>query len=127
MTEYSATTERIQVNVKSVYLDGQSSVYEKKFVFAYFIHIHNQGDEQVQLMRRHWLIRDSRGNLEELEGEGVVGKQPILRPDEVFEYNSICVLKDFLGWMEGSYLMKKSSGEIIRIYIPRFTLRALAN
>jgi ApaG protein len=99
----------------------------RKFVFAYFIRIENHGAGEVQLLRRHWIIRDGNGGVQEVEGEGVVGQQPVLAPGGTHVYNSFCVLPTFEGTMEGTYLMQRESGERFRAQIPRFHLRALAN
>lgn len=127
MQMYTATTKDITVVVRPVYLDGQSDALARKFVFAYFIRIENKSGEPVQLLRRHWLIRHSNGRQEEVEGEGVIGKQPIINPGQAHEYNSFCILETMEGSMEGTYLMSRTSGEQFRVVIPRFTLRALAN
>jgi ApaG protein len=124
---FIATTEDITVTVRPAYLDGQSDMIQKKFVFAYFIRIENNGREKVQLLRRHWIIHHSTGKIEEVDGEGVIGKQPVLAPGQVHEYNSYCVLESFEGTMEGTYLMRRSSGETFKVIIPRFVLRAAAN
>ena len=124
---YSATTEGIKITARPVFLEGKSDILERKFVFAYFITIENHGIEPVQLLRRHWLINHSGGRLEEVEGEGVVGKQPYISPGEAHEYNSFCVLDSFEGSMEGTYLFKRSSGEYFRATIPRFRLAAATN
>lgn len=127
MTTYIATTEGIKVQVRPVYLDGQSDVMAKKFVFAYFIRIENHGKETVQLLRRHWFITDASGEVKEVEGEGVIGKKPVILPGNAHEYNSFCILETFDGAMEGTYLMERESGEQFHVKIPRFTLRAAAN
>ena len=127
MTTYTATTEGIRITVQPVYLDGQSDVLQRKFVFAYFIRIENGSSQTVQLMRRQWFIRHSSGRIEEVEGEGVVGRQPTIRPGSSHEYNSYCVLETMEGAMEGTYLMKRENGENFRVAIPTFTLRAMGN
>jgi ApaG protein len=127
MTAYTATTNNITVTAQPLYLDGQSDMMEKKFVFAYFIRIENNGDEPIQLLRRHWYIHDSHGGVKEVEGEGVIGKQPVIQPGDAHEYNSLCVLETFEGFMEGTYLMQREDGDRFRITIPRFHLRAAAN
>jgi len=81
----------------------------------------------VQLLRRHWFIYDANGHTKEVEGEGVVGKQPLIKPDGTHEYNSFCVIETLEGSMEGTYLMKRPNGELFFVVIPRFPLRALAN
>ncbi|MBM4161693.1 MAG: Co2+/Mg2+ efflux protein ApaG [Ignavibacteria bacterium] len=127
MLAYAATTEGIRIVVQPVYLDGQSEVLHRKFVFAYFIRVENHSHERVQLLRRHWFIRHSSGRVEEVEGEGVVGKQPIIPPGKSFEYNSYCILETLEGSMEGTYLMQRQNGGLFRVTIPKFTLRAMAN
>ncbi len=127
MNKFVATTEDITVTVRPVYLDGQSDMIAKRFVFAYFIRIENNGKEGVQLLRRHWSINHASGKTEEVDGEGVVGKQPVIRPGDAHEYNSYCVLETFEGSMEGTYLMKRPNGETFNVAIPRFILRAAAN
>ncbi len=127
MTLYTATTESIKVNVRAIYLDGQSDILARKFVFAYFIRIENHGNEPVQLLRRHWFIHDSSSDVKEVEGEGVIGKTPRINPGESHEYNSFCVLETFEGYMEGTYLMQRVNGSLFDVKIPRFVLRAMAN
>ena len=127
MVPYVATTDDITVTVRPVYLDSQSDMMNRRFVFGYFIRISNNSSDEVQLLRRHWLIRDSDGRLQEVEGEGVVGEQPVIVPGDEHRYNSFCVLETFEGSMEGSYLMQRPNGERFRIAIPRFDLRAAAN
>jgi ApaG protein len=127
MKVYSATTEGITVTAQPIYLDGQSDSLNYKFVFAYIIIIRNDGDEAVQLLRRHWYIHDERGETKEVEGEGVVGKQPLIEPGSEHRYNSFCILETFQGYMEGTYLMQRPNGQQFTITIPRFTLRAAAN
>lgn len=127
MTTYTATTEGIRITVQPVYLDGQSDVLQRKFVFAYFIRVENHSSQAVQLTRRHWFIHHSSGRVEEVEGEGVVGKQPTIRPGKFHEYNSYCILETLEGTMEGTYLMQRENGELFRTTIPKFTLRAMGN
>ena len=127
MKSYIATTERITISAQPIYIDGQSDSVTHKFVFAYFIRIQNDSDETVQLLRRHWFIHDANGNTKEVEGEGVVGKQPVIHPGDAHEYNSFCILETFEGYMEGTYLMQRENGDMFSVAIPRFNLRAAAN
>ena len=127
MSTYTATTEGITVTAHPVYIDGQSDIINRKFVFAYFIRIANNTDGSVQLIRRHWLISDSGGEVKQVEGEGVVGKQPLILPGHSHDYNSFCVLETFEGAMEGTYTMRRENGEEFKVIIPRFVLRAAAN
>ena len=127
MIPYVATTEGITITVRPVYLDQESDFLNNRFVFAYFIRIENNSDEDVQLLRRRWLIKEIDGKVQEVEGDGVVGVQPTISPGKVHEYNSYCVLATFEGSMDGSYLMERADGERFRVAIPLFNLRAAAN
>jgi ApaG protein len=127
MTSYSMTTDEVTVIVRPIFLDGQSDVIGRRFVFGYFIRVENHGGDEVQLLRRHWVISDGDGQVQEVEGAGVVGRQPVIRPGSAHEYNSFCILETFEGWMEGTYLMQRGSGERFRAAIPRFVLRAASN
>lgn len=124
---YTSITKNILVTVQPVYLDGQSSWMEKKFTFAYFIKITNNSNSTVKLLRRHWFINDGDNSVKEVEGDGVVGKQPTLKPGKSHEYNSFCILENMEGSMEGTYLLVGKNGEEFKISIPKFTLRANAN
>ncbi len=127
MVSYDATTADVTVTVRPVYLDGQSDVVARRFVFAYFVEIENHGPEEVQLLRRHWTITDGDGHVQEVEGEGVIGRQPVLAPGARHVYHSFCVLPTFEGAMQGTYLMQRPDGGRFRARIPRFPLVALAN
>ncbi len=125
MLAYAAQTEALRVTVRPVWLETQSEPLAGKFTFAYFVEITNEGLAEVQLLRRHWFIRDAAGHIEEIEGEGVIGQQPVIAPGATHRYNSYCVLRTFTGAMEGTYLMQRPSGERFRITIPRFDLVAM--
>jgi ApaG protein len=127
MQTYIATTENITVSVRPIYLDGQSDPMSRKFVFAYFVRVENEGDREVQLLRRHWFIHDGHDDVKEVEGDGVIGKQPVIPPGEAHEYSSFCVLESFEGFMEGTYLMVRPNGDRFKVTIPRFNLRAASN
>ncbi len=127
MVPYVATTEEITITVRPVYLDSQSDFASKRFVFGYFIKIDNNSNEEVQLLRRHWVIKETLGRMEEVEGEGVIGQQPVILPGRAHEYNSYVVLQSFEGTMEGTYLMQRPNGSRFRVVIPCFFLRAAAN
>lgn len=113
---------RIEIEVATAYIDEQSDPVESRYVFAYRITIRNIGSASVQLINRHWIIRDARDQVQEVQGEGVVGKQPRLSPGESFEYTSGAVLETPVGTMEGSYGMQDDSGLSFRAPIPAFTL-----
>src|SRR6185312_11973039 len=89
---------------------------------AYRVTIENGGEEQVQLLRRHWRITDGIGRLQEVSGLGVVGEQPTLKPGESYEYTSSCPLSTPSGLMTGTYQMINQAGEYFEIAIPMFSL-----
>ena len=127
MIPYVATTEDITVTVRPVYLDSQSDFFNKRFVFGYFIRIENHSLVEVQLLRRYWRIEEYGGRVQEVEGKGVIGKQPLILPGADHTYSSYSILNTFEGAMEGHYTMERPDGERFRVVIPRFNLRALAN
>ncbi len=119
---YEKTTRSIFVSVNPYYLAEQSSPDEDRFVWAYTVKIENRGGETVQLLRRHWRITDKFGRLQEVEGPGVVGEQPVLKPGDSFEYTSGCPLPTPSGIMAGRYQMTTQGGEQFDIEIPAFSL-----
>jgi ApaG protein len=119
---YAATTRNITVSVQPYFLADQSVPDADHFVWAYHVRIRNNGRETVRLLTRHWVITDSTGHLQEVRGEGVVGKQPVLRPGETFEYASGAPLATPSGMMMGSYRMQSESGESFDVAIPAFSL-----
>ena len=119
----------IAVRVVSAHIPDESDLsdpYDRKYVFAYYIEIENTGDRTVKLMSRHWWITDEHGQVREVEGEGVIGKQPVLAPGQVFSYSSWCVLPTPSGRMRGSYSMADLSGESFEVPVPQFNLTASA-
>ena len=110
------------IDVDTRFLDDQSVPEEGRFVFAYTIHIRNRGRVPAQLLRRHWVITDANGKVETVEGEGVVGEQPWLRPGEDFRYTSGAILETSLGTMQGSYDMLADDGTRFDAPIAQFTL-----
>jgi ApaG protein len=119
---YTATTHAIQVTVNPQYLPDQSDPAKAQFVWAYQVRIENKGDVAVQLQSRHWKITDGLGRRQEVKGPGVVGKTPMLRPGEVFEYTSGTPLSTPSGIMGGTYQMVSETGERFDIEIPTFSL-----
>ena len=105
-----ALTNGILVTVKSAYMPERSTPTLRRFAFAYTVTIANEGSDTAQLVRRHWIITDGEGKIEEVEGEGVVGEQPVLGPGESFEYTSWCQLATPSGSMQGSYRMVNATG-----------------
>ena len=121
-TLYRAITKEIAVSVMPTYLDAQSSPGSSQYFWAYRVIIENLGHETVQLLSRHWMITNARGELTEVKGEGVVGQQPVLKPGESYEYTSGAPLNTTSGMMGGAYQMETESGERFDIEIPTFSL-----
>src|SRR3954463_11651852 len=119
---YSETTRGITVTVRPVFLENRSSPIEHQYFWAYFIRIENNGSEPVRLMRRYWRITDSMGRVHEVRGDGVVGKQPLIEPGEVFEYDSGTPLTTPSGIMVGAYEMTSNGGTSFDIAVPAFSL-----
>ncbi|PRD48730.1 Co2+/Mg2+ efflux protein ApaG [Sphingobacterium haloxyli] len=118
-------TSGIKVSVEVVYQPEYSSPDKMHFMFSYQITIENLSDITIQLIHRHWDIFDSIGEFKQVEGEGVVGEQPILAPGTVYQYVSGCNLKSEIGYMEGYYeMIKEVDGSIFHVDIPRFNLIA---
>ena len=117
------TTMGVTVSVSTNYLPDYSSPLQQHFVFAYKITIQNNSEYTVKLLRRHWHIFDSNGVVREVEGEGVVGQQPVLEPGESHQYVSGCNLKTNIGKMNGTYLFERlMDGKQFQVSIPDFTL-----
>lgn len=112
----------LEITISTHFLDDQSAPEEDRFVFAYTIQIHNSGAQPAQLVRRHWVITDANGKVQEVRGDGVVGEQPWLRPGEDFEYTSGAVLETSVGTMAGSYELLADDGTVFEAPIPPFTL-----
>ena len=121
-TPYRANTRGIAVRVEPTYLETRSSPDSSQYFWAYRVIIENQGRETVQLLRRHWMITNARGELTEVKGPGVVGEQPVLKPGESFEYTSGAPLDTPSGMMGGAYQMESERGERFDIEIPTFSL-----
>src|SRR5580658_4607162 len=121
-TPYIAHTREISVSVEPTYLEANSSPASSQYFWAYRVVIENQGLETVQLLNRHWMITNARGELNEVKGPGVVGEQPVLKPGESYQYTSGTPLNTPWGMMGGSYQMESESGELFDIEIPTFSL-----
>lgn len=116
------TQYAFSVSVQTIYLPDQSNVEENKFAFAYTVTITNVGNIAAQLISRHWLITDSNEDVQEVKGLGVVGAQPLLNPNQQFEYTSGTVLKTQEGKMQGSYFIVAVDGTRFEAIIAPFVL-----
>lgn len=119
----TAITLGVKISVETTYQDDHSNPGNHHFMFAYRIMIENLTDYTVQLQRRQWFIFDSSGAQREVEGEGVVGEQPVIEPGESYTYVSACNLNTDIGSMSGNYLMKRlADNKEFIVDIPDFEL-----
>lgn len=116
-------TEGVKISVENIYQKEYSNPENEHFMFAYHISIENLGTESIQLLSRRWKIFDSNGEHRVVEGEGVVGLQPVIQPGATHEYTSGCNLQTDLGYMEGEFqMMREMDGLFFEVDIPRFIL-----
>ncbi|MCS6967036.1 MAG: Co2+/Mg2+ efflux protein ApaG [Cytophagales bacterium] len=121
----TAVTQGVKVSVKTEYKSQYSRPLQQHHVFAYHVTIENHSKYTIQLLRRHWDIYDTNGEYLQVDGEGVVGEQPVLAPGEVHRYASGCHLKSGIGKMSGYYTMERlMDGYQFPVAIPEFVLIA---
>jgi len=118
----SEANYRIHVQVQPEYAEEHSDADQGRFVFIYNVSIRNEGNVSAQLLRRHWIITDADGQVQEVEGEGVIGEQPDIPPGGTHAYKSFCVLDTPIGCMQGSYQMRAADGTAFEVQIEPFTL-----
>ena len=124
--QHAANTAGITVRVAVSFLPEQWRIEAGKWFWVYHIRIENGSGRTVKLLTRYWKITDARGSTSIVEGEGVVGEQPVLRPGQSHDYVSGCPLTTAHGSMEGHYMFRRDDGEMIRAEIPCFALAAPA-
>lgn len=124
--QHTAITEDVIVRAAVNFLPEQSRVEAGKWFWVYHIRIENKSDRVIQLLTRHWRITDGRGLVNLVEGDGVVGEQPVLRPGDSHDYVSGCPLSTPNGSMEGHYTFECEDGSSLRVAIPFFPLAAPA-
>ena len=110
------------IRTQVTYLPDQSDEPGNRFVFSYTINITNLGHQTAKLISRHWIITDANNDVQEVRGQGVVGEQPVLAPNQSFEYTSGTVLATQVGTMRGSYQMQAVDGTQFDVEIPQFVL-----
>lgn len=109
--------------MKTQFLPEQSSPFNQYFVFSYLISIENRTGFDIQLLKRYWKIIDSNGNLREIKGNGVIGFQPVIEPNQIHEYTSGCHLESDIGKMSGHYTFQRlEDGFKFDVEIPEFKL-----
>jgi ApaG protein len=121
--EYTLVTNSVKVTVLPIYIEEQSIPYESCYVWMYSVKIKNQGHSTIQLLNRHWQIIDYKGKINEIDGIGVVGEQPVIKPGEIFKYTSGAYLNVPSGIMNGKYeFLNEQSEKIFEVIIPSFSL-----
>jgi ApaG protein len=115
---YSATTENIQIEVVPEYLPDRSNPSEGQFFYGYNVRITNLGDSSVKIIHRHWKIKDGKGHIQEVQGQGIGGVQPVIKAHEFYEYSSFSPLKT-----RGKYELMDEFGNKFWVDIPLFFLR----
>jgi ApaG protein len=119
----SKISEGVEISVEIFYQSDYSNPMNQEFMFAYRITLENHNNFTVKLLRRHWFIFDSNGEHREVEGEGVIGIQPVLKPGETYQYVSGCNLKTEMGKMHGTYQMENQNNkEFFKVNIPSFDM-----
>ena len=119
---YAQETWGVKVRVYPEYLDDESDPARRRYLWRYAVQIENNADQTIQLLKRHWEITDSAGRRQIVDGEGVVGEQPVLTSGETYFYVSGCPLSEPSGMMSGSYMMRRDDGEEFDVTIPAFSL-----
>lgn len=119
---FEADTDGVIVRVQSYFIEDQSDPDENQFVWAYRVQIENQSEHTVQLMTRHWEITNALGVMTVVDGDGVIGEQPILAPGESHIYTSGTPLETPTGFMGGHYGMRASNGRVFDAKVPHFSL-----
>lgn len=116
-------TQGIKVSVETNFQGTFYRDYKMRYAFSYTVTIENKSKNVVQLTSRHWEISDALNNLEIVEGEGVIGKKPVIQPGNKHIYSSGCMLLSPFGAMKGHYnMVNHTSTRKFRVVIPSFKL-----
>ena len=122
MSALDTAEQAFEIAVETRYIDAESDADANRYVFAYTITIANVGASAGQLLARRWVITDGEGHTQEVEGAGVVGRQPRIPPGKAFRYTSAAALPTAVGSMEGHYLFQSDDGDEFIVPIPPFSL-----
>lgn len=118
-------TKGIKISVKTSFQGAFLKNYKTHFAFTYHITIENQSNDSVQLNSRFWLIKNSLSKNEIVNGEGIIGKKPVLKPGERHTYSSGCLITSPFGAMSGYYnMINFTSTKTFKVKIPTFKLSA---
>ena len=125
MNTVSTTTNGIEVSVTPNYHDDMSKPSLNKFIHSYQVKITNLSGIEVQLLRRHWIITDANSKVRDVKGDGVIGLQPIIEPNQYHRYKSWCPLSTPVGKMSGSFtMMRVVDRSLFEVEVPEFRLIA---
>ena len=119
-----STVSDLKISIETEFVSQESDPDQERFVFSYTVTIENHGQQSAQLLNRHWVITDGSGEVQEVRGAGVVGKQPHIPPAQGFRYTSGCVLETPVGSMRGAYEFQAVDGSLFEVEIPLFSLTA---
>jgi len=116
-------TNGIKISVKTKFIGNSYHNDQLHYAFSYRITIENQSNDSVQLLNRYWKIFDSLNTVEEVNGAGVVGLKPILKPGEIHSYSSSCILNSHIGAMNGYFeMISFTTSNTFKVHIPTFQL-----
>lgn len=119
---YREVTRDIEVTVSPSFLEDESDIEQSVYAYAYTVRIRNGGSETVKLINRHWIVLSAGRQIADVKGEGVVGQQPLLAPNDTYEYTSGTIVVDPVGSMHGTYTFYSESGQFFDVTIPSFNL-----
>lgn len=122
-TPYVTNTRGVKIMVWPQYDEARSQPNEAIFFYEYFIKIVNETPHVLQLLTRHWTIGDGFDRVEEVKGDGVIGKQPVISPGENFHYSSYCPLRTPTGWMSGAFQMRDKDHNVFDAKVDMFHLK----
>ncbi len=112
----------IKISALPEFVPNQSNLEQNSYVYSYKVKIKNNSDKTVQLINRHWRVYSAGVQIADVKGEGVVGKQPVLKPGQEFEYSSWTIVRDVYGEMKGEYTFHTEDGTFVDIEVPSFNL-----
>lgn len=112
----------ISISVVPQFVAEQSKPDENLFVHSYSVTIKNNSDKDIQLVNRHWRVYSAGVQIADVKGEGVIGQQPLIRPEEEFAYSSWTLVRDAFGTMKGAYTFYREDGKFFDVDIPEFQL-----
>jgi ApaG protein len=119
---FVAVTDGLIVVVCPVFEEEQSNPDQARYVWSYHVTIESMRKKPCQLLSRQWIITDSQAHIIEVEGEGVIGLQPVFNNGDVFRYSSVVPLSNPSGFMRGCYIFETADGEMLEVEIPTFSL-----